>query len=121
MGERSLKVPRGRTKTRFTVAVDPWLAEALDERTRGMETTRSAAVEEAVTWWLRMLAERETGELDRLGNGRKTGQSEATEARIVAAMVLEALRHQFPAMAELGDDELRRRVFSRLARGQGGA
>lgn len=110
-------MPVGRTKTRFTVAVDPNLAKALDVRVRGREITRSAAVEEALSWWLRMMADQDGEELDRLGNGRGRGRSEAAEARIAATMVLEALRHQFPAMRDMSDHELRSRALSTLRTG----
>ena len=116
-------MPGGRTRTRFTVAIDPGLAKALDARVRGKGTTRSAAVEEALSWWLRMLAEQEAEELEQLsnlGNGRRAKRSEATEARIAAEMVLEALRYQFPAMQDVSDYELRRRALSKLNGGRGG-
>ena len=106
-------MPGGRTKTRITVAIDPGLAQALDARARGRKINRSVAVEEALTWWLREMAEQDGERLDRLSNGRRR-RSEATEAQIAAEMVLEALRYQFPAMEGLSDLELRRRVLSKL-------
>lgn len=113
-------MPGGRTKTRITVAIDPGLAKALDARVRGKGTTRSAAVEEALSWWLRVMAEQDGEEIEQLSNGRRTGRGEAAEARIAVEMVLEALRYQFPAMEGLSDLELRRRVLSKLDRSRGG-
>ena len=110
----------------MTVAIDPRLAQALDERARGREVTRSAAVEEALSWWLRMLAEQEAEKLEQLGNARGTGnerrakRSEGAEARIAAQMILEALRYQFPAMQDVSDYELRRRAISKLDRSRDG-
>lgn len=114
-------MPGGRTKTRVTVAIDPGLAKALDARVRGQKMTRSAAAEEALAWWLRVMAEQDGEEIDRLGKGRIAKRSEAAEARIAAAMVLEALRYQFPAMDGLSDYELRRRVLSKLDRSRDGS
>ncbi len=113
-------MPRGRTKTRFTVAVDAGLAKALDARTRSRELTRSAAVEEALICWLRLLADQEGEDLDRLGSGPGRSRSEASEARIAAVMVLEAMRHQFPAMQDVSDTELRRRVLAKSAGSRNG-
>ncbi len=106
---------RGRTKARITVAIDPVLARELDGQARARGLTRSAAVEEAISEWLRSRIEETYGALDGLGeNGRarSSGRSEAAEARIASGMVLEALRHQFPAMREVGDEELRRRAIA---------
>jgi 50S ribosomal subunit-associated GTPase HflX len=107
-------VSRGRTKTRITVAIDPVLARALDGQAKSGGMTRSAAVEEAISEWLRNRIEETYGLLERGGgNGRAgPGRSEAAEARIIAGMVLEALRHQFPAMREVTDEELRRRAIA---------
>ncbi len=106
-------MPGRRTKSRITVAIDPALARALDGQAASKDITRSAAVEEAISEWLRRRIEETYGALDGLGeNGRSSGRSEAAEARIAAGMVLEALRHQFPAMREVGDEELRRRAIA---------
>jgi hypothetical protein len=103
-------MPGGRTKSRITVAIDPVLARALDGQAKSGGMTRSAAVEEAISEWLRSRIEETYGALDRSkGNGRAgSGRSEAAEARIAAGMVLEAFRHQFPAMRDVTDEELRR-------------
>jgi hypothetical protein len=106
-------MPGGRTKSRITVAIDPVLARALDGQARSGGVTRSAAVEEAISEWLRRRIEETYGALDRFGgNGRSPGRSEAAEAAVAAGMVLEALRYQFPAMREIGDEELRRRAIA---------
>ncbi len=107
-------MPGGRTKARITVAIDPVLARALDGQAKSGGVTRSAAVEEAVSEWLRRRIEETYGFLERGGrNGRaRSGRSEAAEARIAAQMVLEALRHQFPAMRDVTDQELRRRALA---------
>jgi predicted transcriptional regulator len=104
----------GRTKSRITVAIDPALARALDGQARDRGVTRSAAVEEAISEWLRRRIEETYGVLERSKeNGRAgSGRSEAADAAIVAEMVLEALRHQFPAMREVTDEELRRRALA---------
>jgi hypothetical protein len=114
-------MPRGRTKARITVAIDPILARALDGQAKSRGVTRSAAVEEAVSEWLRSRIEETYGVLERSGenNGRARSRlSEAAEARIAAGMVLEALRHQFPAMREVGDEELRRRALASQEKGR---
>jgi hypothetical protein len=106
-------MPGGRTKSRITVAIDPVLARALDGQARSGGITRSAAVEEAISEWLRRRIEETYGLLERSGgNGRSPGRSEAAEAAVAAGMVLEALRHQFPAMREVTDEELRRRAIA---------
>jgi hypothetical protein len=107
-------MPGRRTKARITVAIDPILARALDGQAASKGMTRSAAVEEAVSEWLRSRIEKTYAILERGGeNGRaRSGRSEAAEARIVARMVLEALRHQFPAMRDVTDQELRRRALA---------
>ncbi len=106
-------MPKGRTKSRITVAIDPALARALDGQAKSKGLTRSALVEEAISEWLRSRIEETYGALDRFGgNGRSPGRSEAAEARIIVGMVLEALRHQFPAMREVTDEELRRRAIA---------
>lgn len=97
-------MPRNGSKTRFTVAVNPSVADLLDRVVAGMRTTRSAAVEEAVSEWLRRRVEQDLRRLDGTGEG----------ARLAAMMVLEALRYQFPAMREISDDELRRRATAAL-------
>jgi predicted transcriptional regulator len=112
------EVPEGRSKKRFTVAVDPGLARALDFRAKGAGMTRSAAVEEALSCWLRALAEEEVESLDRPAGGRRHGRGD--EAGIAARMVLEALRFQFPAMRGVSDAELRRRATSGTEGGRGG-
>jgi hypothetical protein len=114
-------MPGGRTKARVTVAIDPVLARALDSQTRARGLTRSAAVEEAISEWLRSRIEETYGVLERGGenNGRaRSGLSEATEAAVAAGMVLEALRHQFPAMRDVTDEELRRRALASQERGR---
>jgi hypothetical protein len=107
-------MPVKRTRARITVAIDPVLARALDGQAKSRGVTRSAAVEEAISEWLRRRIEEDYEALDRLGgDGRSSsGRSEAAEARIAAGMVLEALRHQFPAMREVGDEQLRRRAIA---------
>jgi hypothetical protein len=116
-GER---MPRGRTKARITVAIDPVLARALDGQAKSRGVTRSAAVEEAVSEWLRSRIEETYGVLERSrGNGRARSRgSEAAEAAVAAGMVLEALRHQFPAMREVTDEELRRRALASREKGR---
>jgi ribbon-helix-helix CopG family protein len=112
---------RGRTKARITVAIDPILARALDGQAKGRGVTRSAAVEEAVSEWLRSRIEETYGVLERSGetNGRARSRlSEAAEAAVAAGMVLEALRHQFPAMRDVTDEELRRRALASQERGR---
>lgn len=111
-------MPEGRSKKRFTVAVDPGLARALDFRVRGSGITRSAAVEEALSLWLRSLAKEDAEGLDRSAGGPKHGHRE--EAEIAARMVLEALRFQFPAMRDVSDVELRRRATSGTEGGRRG-
>jgi Ribbon-helix-helix protein, copG family len=114
-------LPVGRTKSRITVAIDPVLAQALDGQAKSGGMTRSAAVEEAISEWLRSRIEETYGVLERGGenNGRaRSGLSEATEAAVAAGMVLEALRHQFPAMREVGDEELRRRALASQEKGR---
>jgi hypothetical protein len=113
-------MPGGRTKARITVAIDPMLARALDGQAKSRGVTRSAAVEEAISEWLRSRIEETYGVLERSKeNGRSgSGRSEAAEARIAAGMVLEALRHQFPAMREVTDEELRRRALASQERGR---
>lgn len=107
-------MPGGRIKTRITVAIDPNLAQALDARASGRKINRSVAVEEALSWWLKIMAEQDAEELGQFSDGRRKRWSEATEAKIVAQMVLEALRYQFPAMQDMSDYDLRRRVLSKL-------
>ena len=92
------------SKTRFTVAVDAGVADLLDRTVAGTKTTRSAAVEEAVSEWLRRRMEQDRRRLDGIGD----------EARLAAVMVLEALRYQFPAMRGISDDELRQRATAAL-------
>lgn len=112
-------MPGGRTKSRITVAIDPALARALDGQARASGVTRSAAVEEAVSDWLRARIEEVYGVLERDGAGRAgSGRSDATEAAVAAGMVLEALRHQFPAMRDVTDEELRRRAIASREKGQ---
>jgi hypothetical protein len=113
-------MPGGRTKSRITVAIDPALARALDGQAKSKGSTRSAAVEEAISEWLRSCIEETYGILERSGgnNGRAgPGRSDAAEAAVAAGMVLEALRHQFPAMREVTDEELRRRAIAARERG----
>ncbi len=113
-------MPRRRTKARITVAIDPILARALDGQAASRGATRSALVEEAISEWLRNRIEETYGALDRFGgNGRaQSGRSEAAEVRIAAGMVLEALRHQFPAMREVTDEELRHRAIASREKGR---
>ncbi len=102
-------MPGGRSKTRITVAVEPALVRALDGQAKSRNVSRSAAVEEALTEWLRRRMEEDAEALDRLdGRNGTTKGSGADEAEIVARMVLEAMRYQFPAMREVTDEELRR-------------
>ena len=103
-------MPEGRSKKRFTVAIDPGLARALDFRAKGEGMTRSAAVEEALSFWLRALAEEDAEGLDGYPGRPKHGRGEGAE--IAARMVLEALRFQFPAMRGVSDAELRHRATS---------
>ena len=108
-------MPGGRTKARITVAIDPILARALDGQAASKGMTRSAAVEEAVSEWLRSRIEETYGVLERSGgnNGRaRSGRSDAAEAAVAAGMVLEAFRHQFPAMRDVTDEELRHRAVA---------
>jgi ribbon-helix-helix CopG family protein len=107
-------MPGGRTKARITVAIDPILARALDGQAASKGMTRSAAVEEAVSEWLRSRIEETYAILEGGGeNGRAgRGRSEAAEAAVAAGMVLEAFRHQFPAMRDVTDEELRRRALA---------
>ena len=103
-------MPKERTKSRITVAIDPVLARALDGQAKSGGITRSAAVEEAISEWLRSRIEETYGALDRFGgDGMSLRRSEAA---VAARMVLEALRHQFPAMREVTDEELRRRALA---------
>ena len=113
-------MPGGRTKARITVAIDPVLARALDGQAKSGGITRSAAVEEAVSEWLRNRIEDDYGALDRLeGNvSSSLGRGEAAEAAVAAGMVLEALRHQFPAMRDVTDEELRRRAIASQEKGR---
>jgi len=114
-------MPGGRTKARITVAIDPVLARALDGQAKSSGVTRSAAVEEAVSEWLRRRIEETYGALERGGENNervRSGLSEATEAAVAAGMVLEALRHQFPAMRDVTDEELRRRALASQERGR---
>ena len=113
-------MPGGRSKARITVAIDPVLARGLDGQAKSEGVTRSAAVEEAISEWLRRRIEETYAVLERSGENRRarSGRSEATEARIAAGMVLEALRHQFPAMREVGDEELRRRAIASQEKGR---
>lgn len=116
-------MPEGRTKARITVAIEPGIARALDEVARGRSITRSAAVEEALEGWLRGRIEEDREALDRLSEKgvSRNGAGPASEASITAWMVLEALRHQFPAMRGVGNDELRRRAIEARRRATGGA
>jgi predicted transcriptional regulator len=110
----------GRTKSRITVAIDPVLARALDGQAKSGGLTRSAAVEEAVSEWLRRRIEETYGVLERSSESERvrSGPSEAAEAAVAAGMVLEALRHQFPAMRDVTDEELMRRALASQERGR---
>jgi hypothetical protein len=102
-------MPGGRSKARITVAVEPALVRALDGQAKSRGMTRSAAVEEALSEWLRVRMEEDAEALDRLdGRGGAARRDGADEAAITARMVLEAMRYQFPAMREVTDEELRR-------------
>ncbi len=102
-------MPGGRAKTRITVAVEPALVRALDGQAKSRGLTRSAAVEEALSEWLRGRMEEDSETLDRLdGRNGTTKRGGADEAEIAARMVLEAMRYQFPAMREITDEDLRR-------------
>ncbi len=107
-------MPGGRTKTKISIAIDPVIARVLEARAKAKGVSRSAAVEEALSVWLRRLIEEEHGVLDRLEeNGRLSGpRGDAEEARIAAGMVLAAMRYQFRALEELDDEELRRRAVA---------
>ncbi len=114
-------MPGRRTKSRITVAIDPVLARALDGQAKSRGVTRSAAVEEAVSEWLRSRIEETYGVLEQSAenSGRaRSGLSEATEAAVAAGMVLEAFRHQFPAMRDVTDEELRRRAIAAQEKGR---
>ena len=113
-------MPGGRTKARFTVAIDPVLARALDGQAASAGVTRSAAVEEAVSEWLRSRIEETYRNLERRGENERarSGRGEAAEAAVAAGMVLEALRHQFPAMRDVTDEALRRRAIASQEKGR---
>lgn len=101
-------MPGRRSKARITVAVEPALVRALDGQAKSRNTSRSAAVEEALTEWLRRRMEEDSEALDRLdGRDGTTRESGADEAEVTARMVLEAMRYQFPAMRDVTDEELR--------------
>jgi transcriptional regulator with XRE-family HTH domain len=66
-------MPGGRTKARITVAIAPVLARALDGQAKSGGITRSAAVEETVSEWLRSRIEgmsRVGSEIRRLREGK---------------------------------------------------
>jgi predicted transcriptional regulator len=114
------KDARGRTKARITVAIDPVLARGLDGQAWARGLTRSAVVEEAISEWLQRRIEETYRILERTGENERarSGRSEAAEAAVVAGMVLEALRHQFPAMRHVTDEELRRRALASQEKGR---
>lgn len=114
-------MPGGRTKTRITVAVEPALVRALDGQAKSRGLTRSAAVEEALSEWLRRRMEEDSETLDRLdGRNGTTKRGGADEAEIAARMVLEAMRYQFPAMREITDEDLRRWAMETRAEAHAG-
>lgn len=114
---------RSRPKVRVTVSLDASVARQLDEQRRGMDLNRSEAVEEAIAEWVRRGVEQDRERVDGLG-AKVEAQADrvdrvarqVSEARIASGMVLEALRHQFRALEEVGDDELRRRAVAALSR-----
>lgn len=97
-------MPNHGAKTKFTVAMEPGVADLLDRVVAGMGTTRSAVVEEAVAEHLRRMMEQDRRRLDGVGD----------EARVAAMMILAALRYQFPAMESVSDEELRGRAIAAL-------
>lgn len=110
-----------KTKSKISLALDPALVRALDAKARGRGASRSATAEEAMWEGIRLQVEAEREALgmigDRLGasGARSPGRgSEASEAKIAAGMVLEALKYQFPAMSEIDDGELRRRATAAI-------
>jgi len=113
-------MPGGRTKARITVAIDPVLARALDGQAKSGGVTRSAAVEEAISEWLQRRIEETYRILERRGEYERarSGRGEAAEAAVAAGMVLEALRHQFPAMRDVTDEALRRRAIASQEKGR---
>lgn len=114
---------KSRPKVRVTVSLDASVARQLDEQRKGRDLNRSEAVEEAIAEWVRRGVEQDRERVDGLG-ARVEAQADrvdrvarqAGEARIASGMVLEALRHQFRALEEVGDDELRRRAMAALSR-----
>jgi hypothetical protein len=113
-------MPRVKPKARITVTLDPALARTLDEQLRWRGMTRSEAVEQAVSEWVRRRVEEDRELVDGF-RARVEAQGEraargAHEARIAAQMVLEALHYQFPSLSNVGDAEFRRRAVAALSR-----
>ncbi len=109
----------GRTKprVRVTVSLPAAVARQLEDQRRGTGMNRSEAVEEAITAWVRRRIETD--------QDLATGLSERLEAqelalrrqvRLSAQEVLEALKHQFSALANFSDEELERRAGAALER-----
>ena len=63
-------MPGGRSKARITVTIDPVLARGLDGRATSGGVTRSAAVEGAISEWLRRRREETYEVLERRGANR---------------------------------------------------
>lgn len=102
-------MPRGRTKDRLTVALDPKVARALRAEAAARNATVSGVAEEALRAFLRNVHLVAVEELSGPG-GRDGGE----EAVVAAGMVLELLRYQFPSAGDISDGELRRRAVATL-------
>jgi hypothetical protein len=100
------------------------LARTLDDQIRRRGVTRSEAVEQAFSEWVRRQVE-ERGLVDGLGAKVEVQDERAArgahEARIAAQMVLEALRYQFPSLSDVGDAEHRRLAVATLSRTRNGS
>lgn len=97
----------GRTKVRFTVAVDPEVARIFDTQVRSRQIPRGLAAEEAFAEWARRQVMGHWDDLGRTAAGDPSAVGLPDEATIASWMVLQALRFQFPAMRDLGDEQLR--------------
>lgn len=100
-------MPRGRTKDRLTVALDPVVARSLRVEAAARKATVSGVAEEALRVFLRD-AHREASERLAGPDGRDGDE----ESAIVAGMVLELLRYQLPSAGDISDEELRRRAVA---------